>query len=68
MSTGPSDECEPSAAVTVSSRVAVLSGQCTRVPLSSTSGSASAFSVKRAASSGWSVNAPSRVMPTGMTS
>jgi hypothetical protein len=39
-----------------------------RDPLSSTSGSFSAFSANRAASSGWSVNAPSCVIPIGMTS
>jgi hypothetical protein len=67
-STAPSDARAPSAVTTASSREAAESGQAIREPLSSTCGSASAFSAKRAASSGWSVNAPSRVMPIGMTS
>ena len=57
----------PSAWVTVNSRVAVDSGKCTRVPLSATSGMFAGLSRKRAASSGCSVNPPSRVMPIGMT-
>jgi len=68
MSTVPRDERTPSGSTTVNSRVAMLSGQSTREPLSSTSGSFSVFSAKSAASSGWSVNAPSWVIPTGMTS
>jgi len=68
MSTSPNDDRVPSGRATESSRVVALSGQTMRVPLSSTSGSFSAFSAKRAASSGWSVNAPSWVIPIGMTS
>jgi len=68
MSTEPSDERAPSPSTTVSSRVATLSGHRMRVPLSSTEGSFSAFSAKRAASSGCRVKAPSRVIPIGMTS
>jgi hypothetical protein len=67
MSTSPSETVAPSASVIVNSRVRVDSGKCTRVPLSTTSGMFAGLRRKRAASSGWSVNPPSRVMPIGMT-
>ncbi len=64
----PSEETDPSAACTASSRVAVDSGQRTRLPSSRTSGIASGSSAKAAGSSRSSTNAPSRVTPTGTTS